>query len=119
VKENIPISSVLDVFEKDSWIRDVWMYQEVTNSKQLHFVGDSFDNVLVEGQGSLGATGHLLWTLTKQKPSTLPVSRPLTGFGFILGHALWVFHGLSAPCCKSRQSMWRGFDNKNQIIPTT
>ena len=48
VKENIPISSVPDIFEKDSWIRNVWTYQEVTNSKQLHFVGESFDNVLVE-----------------------------------------------------------------------
>jgi hypothetical protein len=81
VKENVqkPESVVPDVFEKDSWIHNVWTCQEIANSKQLYIVGESFDDVAL-GQGSLSAVGHFLRTIRKRRPSTLSVSRTMPVF---------------------------------------
>ena len=43
-----PDASVQDTFEKDPWIRGVWTYQEVVNSKWLYFVGEKVDHTLVD-----------------------------------------------------------------------
>jgi hypothetical protein len=81
VKENVqnPEPSALDGFEKGSWVRNVWTYQEVANSKQLYIVVESFDNVPV---------------LIVRVPQLLDISSaPLDSFRFraqYLGHAHWV-----------------------------
>ncbi|KAI0257078.1 hypothetical protein BJV78DRAFT_1277667 [Lactifluus subvellereus] len=63
---NFPDSSVLDIFEKNSWIRSVWTYQEVANSKRLYFVGEDVDNMLVNGEKFFNNFGHFLQTFQKR-----------------------------------------------------
>lgn len=63
---NFPDFSVLDIFENDSWIRSVWTYQEVTNSKRLYFVGENVNNMVVDGQNFFNSFGHVLQAFRKR-----------------------------------------------------
>jgi Heterokaryon incompatibility protein (HET) len=66
VEGGFPDPAMLDTFEKDPWIRSVWTYQEVANSKRLYFVGENVDNMLVEGEAFLNSFGHFLETFRKR-----------------------------------------------------
>jgi Heterokaryon incompatibility protein (HET) len=65
-EEKLPDFSVLDIFEKDSWIRSVWTYQEVANSKRLYFVGENVDDMVVDGSAFLNSFGHFLHIFKKR-----------------------------------------------------
>ncbi|KAI0059471.1 hypothetical protein BV25DRAFT_1129595 [Artomyces pyxidatus] len=60
-----PPREPLDVLERDMWIRSVWTYQEVVNSRNLFFAGEDSDAALVDGNTFLSAFGYYLATYKK------------------------------------------------------
>ncbi|OCH90437.1 hypothetical protein OBBRIDRAFT_776951 [Obba rivulosa] len=59
-------SDVLDVLDMDAWIRSVWTYQEVVNSRELYFImGTGPSTRVVEGEHFLNILGHYYTIFTR------------------------------------------------------
>ncbi|KAK5455145.1 hypothetical protein LTS15_005865 [Exophiala xenobiotica] len=56
--------SSLDILNKDEWVKSVWTYQEVVNSRSISFVCPKAPGVVVSGSQFLN---HLGFSLTKYK----------------------------------------------------
>ncbi|KAI0275124.1 hypothetical protein BC834DRAFT_965561 [Gloeopeniophorella convolvens] len=68
-KESTPdevTDEVANTLEGDPWIRSVWTYQEVVNSRHLYFVGEGVDNLLVDGTQFLNSFGYFLYRYRKK-----------------------------------------------------
>lgn len=50
----------LTILEQDNWVKSVWTYQEVVNSRQLVFVSPDAPGVLVSGSEFLNGVGYAL-----------------------------------------------------------
>ena len=55
-------TEVLDPLENDAWMRSVWTYQEVINSRDLLFTGESMVGNFIRGEDFLNRFGHHLQT---------------------------------------------------------
>jgi hypothetical protein len=50
----------LDSLDQDEWVRSVWTYQEVVNSKRLSFVTGGVADAIVDGSHFLDCVGYSL-----------------------------------------------------------
>ncbi|KAI0073175.1 hypothetical protein K474DRAFT_1666913 [Panus rudis PR-1116 ss-1] len=58
-KSNLaPTKEILDIIEGDRWVRSVWTYQEIVNSRDMYFVGEDLDTVPLHASEFLNRFGH-------------------------------------------------------------
>jgi hypothetical protein len=55
-------ANILDLLENDEWMRSVWTYQEVVNSRDLLFTGHGMFGTFIRGESFLNRFGHYLNT---------------------------------------------------------
>ena len=55
-------AEILDILEDDVWMRSVWTYQEVVNSRDLLFTGEGMAGKFIRGEPFLNRFGHYLLT---------------------------------------------------------
>jgi Heterokaryon incompatibility protein (HET) len=54
------VAEILDVLENDAWVKSVWTYQEVVNSRDLLFTGEGMVGKFIRGQPFLNRVGQYL-----------------------------------------------------------
>ncbi|KAI0050548.1 hypothetical protein FA95DRAFT_1536012 [Auriscalpium vulgare] len=66
----LPPRALLDVLNADMWVRSVWTYQEVVNSRQLFFTSDEGDPKMVDGSSFLNGFGYFMEIYKKRHSLT-------------------------------------------------
>ncbi|KAH9886068.1 hypothetical protein C8Q73DRAFT_292994 [Cubamyces lactineus] len=110
----------LAALEADEWIRSVWTYQEVVNSKDLWFVSEARDGVpakeAVEGQHVLDIIGAYI-----NQWETMP-GKDSGGIRHVYPHAdnfqeLLVDYRLRAYACRSALQIMYGMNHRASVAP--